>query len=366
MAKKAVFIAATGQHVGKTTVCLGLLAALKKRFCSVGFIKPVGQQHSKVEGGVNVDKDVYLFKHHYSLPGRWSDMSPVIIPSGMTRDYLDGKFCERDLLSKIQHSFQIISSENDFVVVEGTGHVGVGSIVNLNNASVASYLGLEIILIASGGLGSSYDELELNIAMCEKNNVKVKGVILNKVLEDKRQMVLEYFPKSLKRWQIPLIGAIPYSEFLSQPTVCDFANLFHTDLLSGKEHSYRHFCHIRLVAESLEVYENEMIANELVITPACREDIVVANINKHLEMAKLHTTDFSGGLILTGFYPPSEKLLQKIQQAKLPILYVPLCSYEVMKRINTFTSKIRKKDSLKIDKAVSLFEKHIDFDLLLS
>ena len=33
------------------------------------------------------------------------------------------------------------------------GHCGVGSIVNLNNAKVASILGADMVLIANGGLG---------------------------------------------------------------------------------------------------------------------------------------------------------------------------------------------------------------------
>lgn len=39
---KRVYVAATRQNEGKTTVCLGLLSAFKKRFAEIGFIKPVG------------------------------------------------------------------------------------------------------------------------------------------------------------------------------------------------------------------------------------------------------------------------------------------------------------------------------------
>lgn len=42
--------------MGKTTVSLGLISGLKKRFKNVGFIKPVGQQHEQTAGGVLVDK----------------------------------------------------------------------------------------------------------------------------------------------------------------------------------------------------------------------------------------------------------------------------------------------------------------------
>jgi len=365
MKGKAIFIAATGQHVGKTTLCLGLIAALKKRFQSTGFIKPVGQQHINVEKGINVDKDVFLFKHHFSLTDAWEDMSPVIIPSGMTRDYLDGKVCDSSMIAKIKNSFNKISEHYQYTVVEGTGHVGVGSIVNISNATVARELGLEIVIIASGGLGSAYDELELNISMCQQQNVPIRGVILNRVIKSKREMILNYFPKCLKKWGIPLIGALPYSEFLSQPTMQDFAHLFNTNLLSGAKQRYRHFCHSRLVADSLEAYKNEMIYNELVITPACREEIIAANIDKHQEVAKSEGTDFAGGMILTGYRPPSKELLERIQLSEIPVLYVPLYSYEAMQRITSFTSKIRKDDILKINKAISLVENHLNFNMLL-
>jgi hypothetical protein len=47
-------------------------------------------------------------------------------------------------------------------ITHHTGHVGVGSIVGLSNARVAQELGLGMVLVANGGLGSAFDELELN------------------------------------------------------------------------------------------------------------------------------------------------------------------------------------------------------------
>ena len=63
-APRPLFIAATRQHVGKTTVSLAVLSGLRKRFGDrVGFVKPVGQQHVPVGAkGIRVDKDVQLMK----------------------------------------------------------------------------------------------------------------------------------------------------------------------------------------------------------------------------------------------------------------------------------------------------------------
>ena len=65
MKKTAFFIGSTGQNVGKTTTCLGLLAGFKKRVKDVGFLKPIGQEHVESASGLIVDKDVILFKDFF-------------------------------------------------------------------------------------------------------------------------------------------------------------------------------------------------------------------------------------------------------------------------------------------------------------
>lgn len=357
MKKKAIFIAATGQNVGKTTLCLGILANLRKRYGRVGFIKPIGQQHVKIDDTINVDKDVLLFKKHFKLNSDWTDMSPVIIPSGFTREFLDEKISVDSLQQKIIHSFNKIYAENAFTIVEGTGHVGVGSIVNMNNAKVASDLGLDVVIIASGGLGSAHDELAMNITMCHHYHLKVQGVILNRVLDDKRDMIMDYIPKSLRKWNIPLIGCVPYNSFLNTPAIKDFESLFETSLLSGEKYRYRHFQNTRLVAGSLDAYRQEMQPNELVITPASRGDIIHALLERHKE------SDFQCGMILTSVHPPRSEILDEIKKADIPVLYVPLCSYDAMKMITGFIAKIRTEDVLKVEKAIKLVEEHVNFDL---
>lgn len=61
--KAAVYVAATRQHVGKTSTCLGLLQGLTSRIDKIGFLKPVGQQSVLVnDGSLRVDKDVAVAK----------------------------------------------------------------------------------------------------------------------------------------------------------------------------------------------------------------------------------------------------------------------------------------------------------------
>ncbi|MCE5295033.1 MAG: AAA family ATPase [Chlamydiales bacterium] len=360
--KKAIFVAATGQHVGKTTLCLGILSGLKKRYNSVGFLKPVGQEIVRCDDGSEVDKDAVLFKDHFGLSSSYTTLSPIHCPAGFTRDFLDNKIDQQSMLDQITTSWNNLKNLHDFMLIEGTGHVGVGSLFNLNNARVAKLLDVEVVIIATGGIGSAFDELSLNIEMCRSHNVPIKGVILNKVLNDKRDMILEYFPKALARWNVPLIGCIPFTPLLSRPSMRDFANLFKSPFLCGQEHAFRHFQEIRLVAGSLESHVEETKPNQLIITPACREDVIISTIGKHLR-EKQAKRDWETGIILTGQTPPRDELKKRMQNLDLPIIYANACSFDVMKKVSTFNAKILREDTAKVQEAINIVEKNINFDV---
>ena len=164
--RRPIYVAATHQHVGKTTTSLALLSGLSKRFDRVGFIKPVGQQHVPVEVPVvgdgdrtetiRVDKDVCLVREHFGLNHcSYRSMSPCLIGSGYTKQFIDGNIRLDQQLDDIVRGFKDIDAASDVVLCEGTGHAGVGSLVGASNAKVASMLGADMILVANGGLGEN-------------------------------------------------------------------------------------------------------------------------------------------------------------------------------------------------------------------
>lgn len=88
----AIFVGATKQHVGKSSSCLGLVSGMKTKFGKCGFIKPVGQRWLPVEGSdLKVDKDVKLMKEYFGLEDEYKHMSPVVLPSGYTKRFIDGE-----------------------------------------------------------------------------------------------------------------------------------------------------------------------------------------------------------------------------------------------------------------------------------
>src|SRR4030095_16597116 len=178
-----LFVAATQQNDGKTTTALGLFAALRKRLGRIGFIKPVGQRFVEVEGQ-RIDEDSVLIDQTFGVQTPLETRSPIAVEPDVTRKYIENQNNEF-LVRRIQNSFDRAAWEKDFVIVEGTGHAGVGSVFDLSNARVASLLESRVVLVVKGGIGRSIDEIALNKALFDKEGVEVVGVIINKLLPDK-------------------------------------------------------------------------------------------------------------------------------------------------------------------------------------
>ena len=79
----------------------------------------------------------------------------MVVPQGYTQQFLDGEVTSAGQVAAIRRAFDNVARTNDFTVVEGAGHVGVGSIVKMNNAQVASLLDLDMVLVVNGGIGKS-------------------------------------------------------------------------------------------------------------------------------------------------------------------------------------------------------------------
>src|SRR5213596_2771463 len=224
-----IFIAATRQNDGKTTTSLGLIAALQQKYPRVGYIKPVGQRFVEIEEQ-KIDEDTVLMDSVYRLNCPLLDMSPIAVEPDFTRKYLQSSNREA-LVKRIEKAFDRVAWEKDFVLCEGSGHAGVGSVFDLSNAQVASILKAKVVIVSRGGIGKPIDEVALNLALFEKENVEVIGVILNKVIVDKVDYVTEFVRRGLKRKGLDLLGVIPHQSMLSNPSVEMIREELHAELL---------------------------------------------------------------------------------------------------------------------------------------
>ena len=109
-----------------------------KNVNSMGYMKPVGQQYVMVNDK-RIDKDAYLFHKTFKLQDSIEWTSPIAVPKGFTQDYIDRPDQGR-IHKKIDTAFSQLKEGKEFVLFEGTGHAGVGSVFETSNADMAKLL----------------------------------------------------------------------------------------------------------------------------------------------------------------------------------------------------------------------------------
>jgi len=357
---KKIFIAATKQNDGKTTVSLGLLSNLKHRFKKVGFIKPIGQRYLE-EDGVKIDEDSVLIEKVCGIKCGLKDMSPVAVEKGFTERYI--ALPRRDAISnQIKGAFRRVSRKQNLVVIEGTGHAGVGSVFDHSNAYVARLLGSKAIIISSGGIGRPIDEILLNKALFDKEGVKVLGVIVNKVLPAKFDKINQLIRKGLKRKGINVLGVIPYNSMLSLPTIEQILEETDFELLCGKDALESYVSSVIVGAMEPHDAIRYIVDDSLLITPGDREDMIMTALGCHRDSEKKRLK--VSGIILSGGIMPEKAIMDELTRSGIPVLLAKEDTYSVTSTIHDLTVKIRPCDKLKVEAAIKLVKDYVDLDAI--
>jgi BioD-like phosphotransacetylase family protein len=355
-----VFIAATRQDDGKTTTSLGLLGLLRKRIGRIGYIKPVGQRTVDV-GGLQIDEDSVLINDTYNPGLPLEAMSPIAVESRFTRDYLDAPD-PAPLESRAIHAFNRAAWEQDFVIIEGTGHAGVGSVFDMSNARVAELLRSRVIIVSQGGVGKPIDEISLNLALFRQRGVEVLGVILNKVIPERIADLRPYAEKGLDRLGLPLLGIIPLNQELRKPTINQVKLELGGEWLAGAKFHRRRINRMVIGAASPRHAEMYFEPDSLIITAGDREDLILAILGGAGDGtggAKL------GGVVLTQGLLPQPGLLKVMQSKAIPFISVKQDSYTAATRIHEMTVKTEPGDKQKIELIQHLIESHVDIPRII-
>jgi len=215
---KGIYVAGSGKDAGKTTLCLGLAGALHAQVDGgISFFKPLGQKITVVEGE-SVGQDSWFIAKALGLSFSCRESTPLLASRGAAENYVrTGE--PRGMSGAIRQTFREFERNSGLVLVEGTGHPGVGSVFDLGNARVASMLGIPVILVLDGGVGSTIDSFCLCHAMFKSHNVPLLGVVINRVLPAKMEAVAPVLRMWFKDNGIPVFGILPFEERIARPSI---------------------------------------------------------------------------------------------------------------------------------------------------
>ncbi len=341
---KNIYIAATEPRSGKSAVALGLYKLLSETTDKIGYIKPIGRGE---RGGE--DPDVTLVKELFGLTAPPEQISPIgmneakgYIASGNTGG----------LLTRILRASHTNNSECDVTIVEGTDFSGTISALEFDvNADISKTLDAPVIMVANG-FGRSIEEIIGQVKAARESfddrGCDFVGAIVTKVDPERLAEISASLEKEFARTKLDLLGVIPYDPLLGRPRMKEIAAKVGAKVLFGAEYMNNLVSTTKVAAMTIGNVLGRLSDGMLIITPGDRDDMLLAAMVSRVSS----TFPNISGVILSGGYEPAEsvkKLIGGLSGFNIPILQLPLDTFESAIKINQLEVSLYADDPQKID-----------------
>ncbi|MDD1606656.1 MAG: AAA family ATPase [Methylococcaceae bacterium] len=173
MNTRYLYIMGTDSGVGKSTVCLGILAQLLAYGYlpqQLAYIKPTTQCVEK--------QAVAGFCANNNIP--FIGIGSLLFRKGFTQDFIDGLTpSSTELLATVLQSILTIGMNKAVVLIDGIGSPSVGSVVGVSNIDIAALLPCRIIFVGKSGIGAAIDDTVLNVSFIQSKHKQNIGLIYN-------------------------------------------------------------------------------------------------------------------------------------------------------------------------------------------
>ena len=361
MKAESIYVAATDQHVGKTTSTLGLVSVLKQKGINIGYCKPVGQKFLNM-GNLRVDKDTLLFADLLGFEIKPELHSPVILGQGATAAYIDdpGNF---NYKTRVMDAYKALSKQYDLVIYEGTGHPGVGSVVDLSNAEVAKMLHASVIMVVEGGIGSTIDRLNVSLALFREKKVPILGIIVNKVIPDKIDQVRYYVEKKLNDMGHQLLGVLPYEEALAYPIMRTIVDAIDGSVTQNIDRLERHVEDV-MAGSLIDANRVKQAKNQLLVVGADRVNNAIHKVDLLSQVNGIEESPLAG-IVATGEGDISEQSIRYIKKHRIPLVRTHLDTFGSVIKISRIEVKINLHTPWKINRAIELIRENVSLEMVM-
>jgi hypothetical protein len=353
---------------------------------ATAFSKPVGQRYAMIDE-VPADEDAILMRELFHLDDALVDMSPVHIPRGFTKAFIRGEVVE-DLAAKIDVAHRHLAASHDALIIEGTGHAGVGAVVGLSNADVAARMRAPVIIVSEGGVGRPIDEIVLNQALFARRGVPLVGAVINKVDVAADPSLPDVLRQGLALHGIELLGILPYRPVLALPTLSMLLEQLQGELLSAGEDMDRLIEHVAIGSGQARNVLEKIGPGSLLIVQGDRSDVIQAVIAANETQKELNrepglfdrlrsrprfgrspddpAARLLAGIVFTNDRRPADRDIEDLRRAGIFALLVPVEIYPVAKQLHNLLIKTHVQDRTKIAAILEVVGQHFDVDALLA
>lgn len=355
--KHTFFLAPVAGGVGLTTVALGLVRALDQRGLRVGFCKPIGQPLARDAGP---ERSTHFIRATTAL-------TPAVPLSLAQAERMVAEGHLDELMTVVVREFHESARGADVMVVEGLVPAPHDSYVGTLNAELIRTLSAEVILVgnvAGGPDQALRDQIDFAARLyVSADRSRLVGCILNRLrpnpgepLDAALGRVKGECRRTLGADAPEIIALVPENDTLTQCRTRDVARHLDAETLAAGEMDQRRVKSIHLLARTVPNLVHVFRPGALLVTPADREDILLATC-----MAALNDIPLAG-LVLTGDSVLDERVFTLCRpgvETGLPVLRVRSNSYETATRLNAMGDEAPADDLQRVQAAMEFVSEHL-------
>ena len=354
---KAVFIATAEPYSGKSLVALGLVNMLLGQAHRVGYFKPIIDYDPAQQPDPHLD----TVARYFQLPLPYAEAYAYTRPEALR---LIEAGAQGELIDTVIRKFKRWEDAHDFTVVEGSDFLGPGTALEFDaNVSMAKNLGVPVVLVVSGADKSTAQVVNAVLTLLrsfEAREVPVLLAVANRVAPAQADDV-----RALLRGQLPaavLLAVIPEDPDLLHPTMREIQAGLGGELLFGEAGLGNQVDNYIIGAMQVPNFLNYLKPNVLIVTPADRGDIIVCALQANLSASYPRVA----GLVLTAGAGPDAPILRLLEglPSVVPILAVPMGTFETATRAGAIRSRLTPDNPKKIQLAISTFERYVEVQAL--
>ncbi|ALH94357.1 phosphate acetyltransferase [Acinetobacter equi] len=367
---KTILLVPTGEGVGLTSACLGLVYALECQGIKAGFLKPFSQEANFSDS----DRTTALYAHLFQN----ETVEPIRYESLVTQLNNDEK---DELLEETVRLHRQVAKSHDLIIVEGLVPTNRDSFATELNATLAKALNAKVVVVSNADIqhaAQTAEKVENQLRQYSLSPERLSGVLFMRTkglseesaqipvtfdpslrLENETQTFIQNIQKThahIGSQQLPIIGLVPFSNILSVPRISDLASCIQATWINEGEAHLRRVLHSSLISSNIDKELHKFIAGELIIASADRSDAILAASVANESGIPL------AGLVLAESDLQQSAILKFCQHAikqGLPVLHTPLNAFEAAQKLANFSNEIPVDDTERATQVTRFVSSHI-------
>lgn len=217
-----LFITGTDTGIGKTWISAAIMQLLKAQHQNVIGMKPIASGCESTAAGLR-NEDALLLQQQSSIEIAYEQINPYAFEPAIAPHIAAAQSGVTIDIQHIKQTYQALSQQADWVIVEGVGGWQVPLNEDETIADLAAALDLPVILVIGMRLGCINHAL-LSAASIEQSGSKLAGWIANFVdpqMAEQQQNLLSL----QQRIAAPLLGSVPYQQTLDAEHIAGWLDL---------------------------------------------------------------------------------------------------------------------------------------------